>query len=84
MTTSPFGPRVSKSVPLLRTSKRDGISTMPLKRQRMRRTRAGSIFSRDTDKASVAVPCRMMSGRPAALACATSVWIGLKMRAHSV
>ena len=57
---------------------------MPLKRQRMRRTRVGSIFIRDTDNARVAVPCRMMSGNPAALACSTSVWIGLKMRAHSV
>jgi len=53
-------------------------------RLRMRRIRAGSIFSRGTDKASVAVPRRMMSGRPAALACATSVWMGLKMCAHSV
>ena len=33
---------------------------------------------------SLAVPCRMMSGKPAARAYARSVWIGFQMRAHSV
>ena len=63
-----------------------GIITMPAKRQRMRRTWfiPNELATFETESARVAVPCRMMSGSPAARAYATSVWIGFQMRAHSV
>ena len=62
---------------------------MAPKRQPSARTGAagprGSCRSaREIASASVAVPCRMMSGSPAARATARSVWIGFQMRAHSV
>ena len=52
---------------------------------RMRRTRVGSSSARystaaDTAMASVAVPCRMISGSPAARAASGSVWIGFQIR----
>ena len=67
----------------------EGINTMALKWPPMRRTRPGSpsrnsSTSLETASAKVAVPCRMMSGKPASNATRRSVWIGFQMCAHSV
>src|SRR5208282_394971 len=57
----------------MRTVSVDGIVTIAPKRPATRSTRAGSLpaslsIIRDTAIASVAVPCRMISGNPAACA----------------
>src|SRR5438128_6739184 len=94
----PFSVRTSKAIPRLalplvspraRTVIVEGRRTMSVKRHAMRRTRraasAGSRRStRETARARVAVPCRMISGNPASMATARSVWMGFQMRAHSV
>jgi len=77
------------SRPSTRTVKVEGIVTIAPKRPATLSTRAGSLpaslsIIRDTASASVAVPCRMIEGSPAARATDASVCIGLKILAHSV
>src|SRR5262245_6770987 len=86
-TAAPSGPTTSKptapsGTAWVRTVSRDGTITIPVNRAATPRTRAGSASrsratTRDTASASVAVPCKMIAGKPAARATAPSVWMGL-------
>ena len=73
MTVSPRSFRVSKWMALPSraacTESVEGMKTIPANLQATRRTSCGHrLRSAEIDYASVAVPCRMMSGKPAARA----------------
>src|SRR5262249_40637848 len=90
----PWSSTASKAMPCVvrratRRTNADGSLTMPVKRALTPCTRAAlSRRSRRTMRvmhsASVAVPCRMIPGSPAARATPSSVWMGFQIRAHSV
>jgi len=73
MTVSPGSFRVSNSMAspsrAACTKSVDGMKTIPANLQATRRTGPGHrLRSAEIECASVAVPCRMMSGKPAARA----------------
>src|SRR5262249_19130391 len=90
----PWSSMASKAMPCAvgRTTRRttvDGGVTMPVNRTLTPCTPAASprrsrLTMRVIHSASVAVPCRMIPGSPAARATASSVWMGFQIRAHSV